>query len=80
MTTPPAPVPVTDAAVAARLDEVEAKLAFAEDLIDTLNATIVSQQARLDLLQQQLRLLHERMAELRVDDARLPGEETPPHY
>lgn len=76
MTSPTIPEPATSA----RLDEVEAKLAFAEDLIDTLNATVVRHQAQLELLQQQLRLLHQRMAELRVDDARPPGEEIPPHY
>lgn len=63
-----------------RLDEVEAKLAFAEDLVDTLNATVVRQQAQLDLLQQQLRLLHERLEELRADDTRPPADEIPPHY
>lgn len=65
---------------AARLDEIEAKLAFAEDLIDTLNQSAVRQQAQLDSLQQQLRLLHQRMLDLRAPDTREPDNEVPPHY
>lgn len=65
----------------ARLDELEAKLAFTEDLIDTLNQTVIRQQDQLDLLQQQLRLLHQRMQESRPDDVSgNPSDEVPPHY
>ena len=65
----------------ARLDELEAKLAFAEDLIETLNQTVIRQQDQLDLLQNQLRLLHQRMQESRPDDAPgSPSDEVPPHY
>ena len=63
-----------------RLDELEAKIAFAEDLIETLNQTVVRQQMQLDLLQQQLRLLHQRMQESRPDETRAPTDEIPPHY
>jgi SlyX protein len=65
----------------ARLNELEAKLAFAEDLIETLNQTVIRQQAQLDLMQQQLRLLHQRMQDMQPDDdARGPRDEIPPHY
>ena len=64
----------------ARLNELEAKLAFAEDLVETLNQTVIRQQAQLDLMQQQLRLLHQRMQEAIPDDARAPRDEIPPHY
>jgi len=65
-----------------RLNELEAKLAFAEDLIETLNQTVIRQQAQLDLLQQQLRLLHQRMQNMQAsaDETRTPREEIPPHY
>lgn len=63
----------------ARLTELEAKLAFAEDLLETLNQTVVRQQAQIDSLQQQLRLLHQRMQDTLPDDAH-PRDETPPHY
>ncbi|MHB1438535.1 MAG: SlyX family protein, partial [Thiobacillus sp.] len=56
------------------------KLAFAEDLLDTLNQTVVRQQGQIDSLQQQLRLLHRQLQEVQPDDARAPRDEIPPHY
>jgi SlyX protein len=64
----------------ARLDELEAKVAFAEDLIETLNQTVVRQQGQIDLLQQQLRLLHQRLQEAPPDQSGGPRDEIPPHY
>lgn len=63
-----------------RLNELEAKLAFAEDLIETLNQTVIRQQGQLDSMQQQLRLLHQRMQDAAPDEARSPRNEVPPHY
>jgi len=66
-----------------RLTELETKLAFAEDLLETLNQTVIRQQGQIDLMQQQLRLLHQRLqAALPDDDARNrnPRDEIPPHY
>ena len=62
-----------------RLNELEAKIAFAEDLIETLNQTVIRQQAQLDSMQQQLRLLHQQLQAL-PDEARTPRDEIPPHY
>ena len=64
----------------ARLTELETKLAFAEDLLETLNQTVFRQQGQIDLLQQQLRLLHQRLQDALPDDARTPRDEIPPHY
>ena len=64
----------------ARLNELEAKVAFAEDLIETLNQTVIRQQGQIDLLQQQLRLLHQQLQDALPDDARTPRDEIPPHY
>lgn len=64
-----------------RLTELETKLAFAEDLLETLNQTVIRQQAQIDLLQQQLRLLHQQLQDALPDDAgRSPRDEIPPHY
>lgn len=65
---------------ASRLDELEAKLSFAEDLIDTLNQTVVRQQKQLDSLQDQLRLLHAQMQERPSAESRNLRDEIPPHY
>ncbi len=64
----------------ARLTELETKLAFAEDLLETLNQTVARQQGQIDSLQQQLRLLHQQLKEAVPDEARTPRDEIPPHY
>jgi SlyX protein len=63
-----------------RLTEVESRLAFAEDLLDTLNQTVVRQQAQIDLLQEQLRLLHRQIKDVQGAEPRSLREEIPPHY
>lgn len=64
----------------ARITELEAKLVFAEDLLETLNQTVVRQQAQLDQMQQQLRLLHQQLQDALAREAPSPGDEIPPHY
>ncbi|WP_296816009.1 SlyX family protein [Thiobacillus sp.] len=61
----------------ARLTELETKLAFAEDLLETLNQIVVRQQDQIDSLQQQLRLLNDRMKDSRPDETRTPRDEIP---
>lgn len=63
-----------------RLTELETKLAFAEDLLETLNQTVVRQQGQIDSLQQQIRLLHRQLQDVRPDETRSPRDEIPPHY
>ena len=63
-----------------RIEDLEVKLAYAEDLLDTLNTTVFRQQQQIDLMQQQLRMLRQQFSDS------LPGEpgslrdEIPPHY
>ncbi len=63
-----------------RLTELETRLAFAEDLLETLNQTVIRQQAQLDSMQQQLRLLHQQLQDALPDEARTLRDEIPPHY
>lgn len=75
------PMPTTEN----RLAEIEAKLALAEDLIDTLNLALFRQQEKLDQLQDQLRLVYARINDLSLSDAAsasttASGHERPPHY
>lgn len=66
--------------IEARITELEIKLGFAEDLIDTLNRTVFRQQEQIDLLQRQLTELHRRLKESEGQERRDPSEEVPPHY
>lgn len=64
-----------------RITELETRLAFAEDLLETLNETVIRQQRQLDSLQEQLRLLHQQMRDSQsAAEPRAPREEIPPHY
>lgn len=67
-------------ATEARIDELEAKLSFAEDLIDELNRTVFRQQEQLDRLQQQLVLLHQQLQTVMPEETRNLRDELPPHY
>ncbi|MBK7953070.1 MAG: SlyX family protein [Candidatus Accumulibacter sp.] len=64
-----------------RLAEVESRISLAEDLMEELNLTVYRQQQQIDLLQQQLRHLHQQLQDgLAASGERNPGEEIPPHY
>ena len=65
-----------------RLTELEIKLSLTEDLVEELNRTVFRQQERIDLLQEQLRLLYKRIqaqspAPTEPRDLR---DDIPPHH
>ena len=63
-----------------RIEQLEIKLSYAEDLLDTLNALVTKQQNQIDWLLREVNQLRRQ----REDDA--PGafrslrDELPPHY
>jgi SlyX protein len=63
-----------------RLTEIEIKLSYAEDLLDTLNQQVARQQALIDQLVTQLRALRQQPAESPPLEARNLRDELPPHY
>lgn len=64
-----------------RLTNLETKVAYQDDLVETLNRIVVTQQQQIDLLQQQVQMLYDQMRSLTPSDL-APGEvdERPPHY
>jgi SlyX protein len=62
-----------------RVDTLEARLAFQDDAIETLNKTVTDQWVKIDALTRQLVHLNER---LREAETQAPGaaNERPPHY
>lgn len=64
-----------------RLIEIETKLAYQEDLLESLNQLVIKQQDRVDMLELVCRRLLDRMKDIKE-----PGEavgeqyEIPPHY
>ncbi len=63
-----------------RLNELEAKISLAEDLLDALNHTVYRQQQQIDQLQQDIRALRQQLQEAAPAEAASPGTEVPPHY
>lgn len=63
-----------------RLENIEAKLSLAEDLLDELNKTIYRQQRQIDQLQQELATVRQQMQTTMPAESRNLSEEVPPHY
>ncbi|MGB9170731.1 MAG: SlyX family protein [Bradyrhizobium sp.] len=65
--------------LADRVDVLEARLTFQDDVIEILNKTVTEQWARIDALTRQLIALSERLQEA---EGQMPGptNEPPPHY
>ena len=62
-----------------RIDTLEARLAFQDDTIETLNKTVTEQWSKIDALARQLMALNERLREAESQMPR-PANEPPPHY
>lgn len=63
-----------------RLTELEIKAGFAEDLLDTLNATIYRQQQQIERLQREVRELRDQLRSSMPAEGRSLRDEIPPHY
>jgi SlyX protein len=63
-----------------RIAELEIKLAYSEDLLDTLNTTVFRQQQQIDLLQEQLRVLRQQFNDSMPAEQGSLRDEIPPHY
>ena len=63
-----------------RLNELEAKLSLADDLLDGLNRTVYRQQQQIDQLQQDIRMLRQQLQEITPAVTGTPDNEVPPHY
>ena len=60
-----------------RIDALEARVAYQDDTIETLNATITAQWKQIDMLTRQVATLSERLQEA---NSGAPRNEPPPHY
>ncbi|MEM7276937.1 MAG: SlyX family protein [Pseudomonadota bacterium] len=60
-----------------RLTEVETKLAYLEDTVQTLNDILIEQRNQIDRLESKLSALRESMDSASADG---PDDQPPPHY
>lgn len=66
--------------MAARLEALEIKAAYAEDMLDQLNLTIYQQQQMLERLMRELVQLREQSSQSSQGTPRSLRDEIPPHY
>ena len=63
-----------------RLIEIESRIAYQEDLIQTLNDVVYKQQEKITQLEQQDRKLMERIKSLGESGDNRHDDQPPPHY
>jgi SlyX protein len=63
-----------------RLNDLEIKASYSEDLLDQLNLTIYRQQQQIDRLVLEITQLRQQMPEAGSGAARNLRDELPPHY
>ncbi|MCK8968663.1 SlyX family protein [Haemophilus influenzae] len=64
-----------------RIEELEMKIAFQEQLLDELNHALVQQQFDIDKMQVQLRYMANKLKDFQPSNIASQFEETPPpHY
>ena len=63
-----------------RLNELEAKISLAEDLLDALNYTVFRQQQLIDRLQRDVRILNQQSQQVTAGTSDGLHDEIPPHY
>lgn len=73
-------MPTDDEHLLRRLDDLEVKSAFTEDLVDRLNEVVVRQQQQIDLLMREVMRLRDQLGDQDSTGRGAPVDERPPHY
>ena len=63
-----------------RIDALEIRIAYQDETIETLNATITAQWHQIDQLTRQIKAIDARLCEAEANAPASPGNERPPHY
>ncbi len=63
-----------------RIDALEARVAYQDDTIETLNQTVTAQWQQIDALRRLVGELGERLSEAESRGRDRPANEPPPHY
>lgn len=69
-----------EADTTSRLESLEIKVVYLEDLVDSLNTVVARQQTHIDLLLHEVRRLREQTDEGAPPAFRSLRDELPPHY
>lgn len=63
-----------------RLTELEIKVSYSDDLLDTLNTIVAQQQQTIDQLRREVQLLRQQSADNGTPAFRSLADDLPPHY
>lgn len=63
-----------------RLTQLEIKISYTDDLLDTLNQLVATQQDQIDLLLREVARLRQHSGSEGMAAPRHPRDERPPHY
>lgn len=65
-----------------RLTDLESKVAFQDDLLESLNGIVARQQQEIEMLQGQVQMLYDQLRSLAPSNIGQAGvdDERPPHY
>lgn len=64
-----------------RIVELEIKLAYQDELLDSLNLIVARQQKQIDRLEETCKLLNDKIKSLSLSESnKHPQHEIPPHY
>jgi len=77
---PNSPTPTDHDALEARITELEIKLGFMDDLVETLNDQMARQQQMIALLQRELLRVSDQVQDTGAPAFRSLRDELPPHY
>jgi SlyX protein len=69
-----------DETLSARIDQLEIRVAYQDEIIEDLNRTITAQWKQIDGLTRQLAQLLDRVQEAEAKAGSAPPSERPPHY
>ena len=62
------------------IEDLQSRLVFQEDAIDHLNKTVAEQASQIDILQQQIKYLHDQIKQVSEQQSESSSVEIPPHY
>lgn len=71
---------INDPSTDERLTQLEIKLSYSDDLLDTLNQLVAQQQLSIDLLQHEVANLRRQLSASAHPEFRSLRDELPPHY
>ncbi len=63
-----------------RIDALEARIAYQDDTIETLNQTVTAQWQQIDALRRLVSELGDRLRDAESNTRGTPANEPPPHY